>query len=386
MKKAYDIVIIGGGIVGSSIAFELSKRGAGDILLIEKEYLSSGATGRCGAGIRQQWGALLNATLASESTHIFENLEEYTGYKGNVGLNQAGYLLIACTEKEWEQFQMNLEVQHSLGIDANPVDLKNEVHDIVPFINTEGIHGATFCQKDGHADPFHCTFAYAKGAQNNGVDILTYTEVLSLKADKGKITGVETTKGCFEAPMVINCAGGYAPAISAQIGDEIPVYPERHQILVTEPVAPMGPNGPMPMVMSFHRKFYVQQSPHGSFILGMSEVEPVSYNIRSSWQFLEKLCSIVTYTLPALRGLRVVRQWAGLYDMSPDRNPIIEFSKNAEGLVTICGFSGHGFMVAPRTATLVAHYICNESDPLDIKRFSVDRYRTGELLLEPSVV
>ncbi len=386
MKNHYEIIIVGGGIVGCSIAFELAKRGLTDILLIEKGYLASGATGRCGAGIRQQWGSELNATLAVESTHIFENLEEYTGYKGNCGLNQAGYLLIACTEKEWDQFQLNLAVQHKLGVESHMVDLEKEVYDYVPFINTQGLYGATFCQKDGHADPFHCTFAYGEGAKRLGVDILTYTEVTALKSAGGKITGVETTKGSFEAPMVINCANGWAPGLAAQVGDEIPVFPERHQALVTEPVAPMGPHGPMPMVMSFHRRFYVQQTPHGSFIMGIAENEPVSFNSRSSWQFLEEACSVITHALPALRGLRVVRQWAGLYDMSPDRNPIIEYSKHAEGLLTICGFSGHGFMVAPRVATLVAHDICNEADPLDIKRFSVDRYRTGELLLEPSVV
>ena len=281
MKNHYEIIIVGGGIVGCSIAFELAKRGLTDILLIEKGYLASGATGRCGAGIRQQWGSELNATLAVESTHIFENLEEYTGYKGNCGLNQAGYLLIACTEKEWDQFQLNLAVQHKLGVESHMVDLEKEVYDYVPFINTQGLYGATFCQKDGHADPFHCTFAYGEGAKRLGVDILTYTEVTALKSAGGKITGVETTKGSFEAPMVINCANGWAPGLAAQVGDEIPVFPERHQALVTEPVAPMGPHGPMPMVMSFHRRFYVQQTPHGSFIMGIAENEPVSFNSRS---------------------------------------------------------------------------------------------------------
>ena len=386
MKKAYDTIIVGGGIVGCSIAFELAKRGVKDILLIERGYLASGATGRCGAGIRQQWGSKLNATLAVESTHIFENLESYTGYNYSCGLNQAGYLLIACTPKEWDQFQINLDVQHELGVESHVVDLEKDVYNYVHFINTDGIYGATFCQKDGHADPFHCTFAYAQGAKRMGVEILTYTTVESLIAEQGKIKGVHTSKGDFEASRVINCANGWAPGLAAQVGDEIPVFPERHQALVTEPVAPMGPNGPMPMVMSFHRRFYVQQSPHGSFIMGIAEDEPISFNYRSSWQFLEECCSIITNILPALRGLRVVRQWAGLYDMSPDHCPIIDFSKNAEGLLNICGFSGHGFMIAPRVAILVANALCQQEDAIDIHMFSADRYRTGDILIEPSVV
>ena len=140
MKKAYDVIIIGGGIVGCAVAFELAKRGRSDILLIDKEYLSSGATGRCGAGIRQQWGSMLNATLAVESTHIFETLEDYTGYDRSCGLNQSGYLLLAYTEKEWEQFQENLAVQHSLGVDSFTVGLDENIYQYVPHINTAGLY------------------------------------------------------------------------------------------------------------------------------------------------------------------------------------------------------------------------------------------------------
>jgi sarcosine oxidase subunit beta len=382
MKKSYDVVIIGGGIVGCSIAFELAKRGRKDVLVIEKGYLTSGATGRCGAGIRQQWGSVLNATLAVESTHVFENLEEYTGYSGDCGLNQGGYLLVAYTEKEWEQFHKNLEVQHSLGIESYAVDLDG-AREIVPHINTEGMYGACFCGKDGHADPFHCTFAYAKGARRLGVDIETYTTVTDLKVENGHIHTVRTTKGDVTAQVVLNCTNYNAAKMAALINEELPVFPERHQILISEPVAPiMGP-----MVMSFHRRFYVQQTPHGSVIMGIADPnEPVSFNIRSSWQYAEDNAHIVTQTLPAFRNLRMVRQWAGLYDMSPDRNPIINEAKEAAGFITVAGFSGHGFMVAPRTAILVANHLTGQQDSLDIKRFSADRYRTGELLLEPSVV
>jgi sarcosine oxidase, subunit beta len=386
MKKSYDYIIIGGGIMGASLAFELARRGRCDGLLVEREYLASGATGRCAAGIRQQWGSLLNAQLAVESTEIFEHLEEYTGYQHSCGLNQSGYLILAYTEKEWDQFQRNLAVQHSLGVKSFPVKAE-DTRQFVPHLNPKGLYGATFNQKDGHADPFHCTFAYADGAKRLGVEILTYTNVEQLLASNGKIRGVATPRGEFSAPLVINCANGWAPSISAQVGDEIPVYPERHQIMVSEPVAPLGAGGrSMPMVISFTRRFYVQQSPYGNLLMGIGETEPMSFNQSSSWEFPEAAAAAITAALPALRKLRIIRQWAGLYDMSPDRNPVIDFSKNAEGLVTICGFSGHGFMVAPRTAILVARSLCGERDELDIRRFSAERYRTGELLLEPSVV
>ena len=227
MKKAYDVIIIGGGIIGCATAFELAKRGITDILLIEKRFLTSGATGRCGAGIRQQWGSELNARIALESTHIFEHLEEYTGYTRSCGLHQGGYLLVAYTEKEWAQFQENLKVQHKLGIDSRAVDLK-EAKEIVPYLNTDGMFGATFCQKDGHADPFQCTQAYAQGAKRMGVEFLTYTEVTGLQTKAGRIHAVETTNGTFEARTVINCANVHAPELAKMVGEDIPVTSERH--------------------------------------------------------------------------------------------------------------------------------------------------------------
>lgn len=381
MKKRYDAIIIGGGIVGCATAFELAKRGVTNTLLIEKGYLTSGATGRCGAGIRQQWGSELNARLALESTEIFEHLEEYTGYKGDCGLHQGGYLLVAYTEKEWTQFQENLAVQHRLGISSQALD-PQEAKEIVPFLNTEGIYGATFCAKDGHANPFHCTLAYAQGAQRMGVEIATYTRVTGLLTKGGKITGVQTDQGNVEAATVVNCAGTRAPELAAMVGDSIPVFPERHQALVTEPVAPMLDC----MVMSFHRSYYVQQTPHGSFVMGIGPQEEPSHNFRSSWQFLERCCAVICEALPPLRHLRVVRQWAGQYDLSPDRNPVIQPSCHAEGLYTVCGFSGHGFMVAPRVAILLANALTGQNDSLDIRRFRAERFQTGQLLLEPSVV
>ncbi len=382
MKKNYEAIVIGGGIVGCAVAFELAKRGLTDILLIEKGYLSSGATGRCGAGIRQQWGSELNARLALESTHIFEHLEEYTGYGQSCGLQQGGYLLVAYTEKEWAQFQENLKVQQALGIDAKALDLQ-QAKEIVPFLNTEGMFGATFCEKDGHANPFHCTMAYARGAARMGAEILTYTEVTGLRTQGGRITGVETAGGdFFGADLVINCANVRAPGLAKLVGEDIPVVSERHQALVTEPVAPLLRS----MVMSFHRSFYVQQTPHGSFVMGIGPHEEPSFNTRSSWQFLEKNCAVICETLPLLRKLNVVRQWAGSYDLSPDHIPVIDEAKGAKGFYSVCGFSGHGFMVAPRIAILVANHLTGQTDDLDIRTFSQERYQKGVFLLEPSVV
>jgi sarcosine oxidase subunit beta len=153
--------------------------------------------------------------------------------------------------------------------------------------------------------------------------------------------------------------------------------------LITEPVNHVQD----PMVIAFHHHFYCQQTPHGSFIMGIGDpAEPVSFNIESSWKFLEDCAAQVTHVLPILKNIRVVRQWGGLYDMSPDRNPIIDELEGVKGLYTVAGFSGHGFMVAPKTAVIIAQKLTGETPDIDVNLFSAGRYKTGELLLEPSVV
>lgn len=381
MKKGYDVIIIGGGIIGCSIAFELAKRGVTDILLVEKGFLTSGATGRCGAGIRQQWGSELNARIAMESTHIFENLEEYTGYSHSCGLHQGGYLLGRLHSEGMGAFQENLKVQHKLGIDSYAVDLK-QAKEIVPYLNTEGMYGATFCQKDGHADPFHCTQAYAQGAKRMGVEFLTYTEVTGLRTAGGRIAGVETTKGYFEAQTVINCANVRAPGLAAMVGEDIPIISERHQALVTEPVEPLMDC----MVMSFIRSYYVQQDAARQLCYGHRPPGGTQLQFQIQLAISGENCAVMCEVLPILRKLNVVRQWAGQYDLSPDRNPIIDEAKQARGFYSVCGFSGHGFMVAPRIAILMANHLTHQEDTMDIRMFSQERYKTGKLLLEPAVV
>ena len=212
---------------------------------------------------------------------------------------------------------------------------------------------------------------------------MRHTLVTGLKTENERIHIVETDKGDIQAKTVLNCTGGHAAIMAALVGDELPILPERHQILITEPVAHIMD----PMVMSFDRHFYVQQTPHGSVIMGIGDPsESVSLNINATWQNLEMIAHLITQTLPAFRNLRVVRQWAGLYDMSPDRYPIINQAEKAKGFYTIAGLSGHGFMVAPRLAILVANHLTGQEDSLDFNLFSASRYQKGELLLEPSVV
>lgn len=380
MIKKADIVIIGGGVVGCSIAYNLAKLGAKNIILLEKNTLSSGATGRCGAGIRQQFGTKMNCILARESIKIFENLSQELEY--DIELNQSGYLILAYTEKEVNQFKKNVALEQSLNIKARFITVE-EAKEIVPPLNTEGILAATFCPTDGHANPFKTNFAYAEAAERLGVKIYNFTEVKEIETENHKIVAVNTDKGKVLTPMVVNAAGGYSGIIGKMVGVDIPVYSQRHQILITEPLDPLF----RPMLMSFSRNFYCQQTPHGSIIMGFGDPnERKDGDIGSSWQFAQEMAQKMTAVLPLLKEVSMIRQWAGLYNMSPDAQPILGEHPQIEGFYMAIGFSGHGFMLAPITSKLIAELILKRKTSLPIDKLEIGRFERGELIIEPSVV
>jgi len=382
MNKTASVVIIGGGISGCAIAYNLAKKGAKDIVVIEKSFLCSGSTGRCGAGIRMQWGTEMNCRLAKFSTEYFEKANEMLEYEYDIEFKQSGYLIVAGNEAEDAQFKKNVALQNRLGIPTKYLTPK-EAKEIVPYIDETKIVSATFCQKDGHLNPFHTTQAFANAAKRLGVEIMTYTNVTGIKVEKGKVVGVETDKGFISTPVVVDAAGAWSKAIGSMAGVDIPIYSERHQILVTEPVAPLQG----PMYMGFALNIYIQQSPHGSFIMGRSDdSEPKDGRITSSWHFLEEMSKTCCELLPLLGKLNVVRQWAGLYCMSPDRQPIYGPVKEVEGFYLACGFSGHGFMLGPVTGVVISESILGETPTIPINMLDKDRFERGELLLESSVV
>jgi len=381
MKNKANVVVIGGGVVGCSIAYNLALQGISDVVLIEKSFLASGSTGRCGAGVRQQWGTKMNCLLAQKSMEILENMNDILHTKRDIELKQKGYLLLAYTEKEMNQFKKNVELQNSLGI-ASKIITPSQAREIVPYLNTEKLLGGAFYEKDGHANPFLVTNAYAQAAISLGAEVNTYTDVVSIKRNGSKIEGVQTNKGFISTDTVIDAAGGYSKEIGKMAGVDIPVYPQRHQILVTDPVDEvLGP-----MVMSFSYNIYCQQSPQGSFIMGYGDpTEPRDYNINSSWRFLEEMAEKAVWLLPPLKNLRVVRQWSGLYTMTEDRQPLICKADEAENFYMACGFSGHGFMIAPMVGKLISEMVIGKKLSIDIE-LNYKRFEKGELLFEPSVV
>jgi len=369
-----NIVIIGAGISGVAIAYNLAKKGMKDIVVFDDNYLTGGATGRCGAGIRQQWGTKYNCILAKKSVEFFEIAQEELQYPRDIEFKQEGYLVVATTKEEDIQFEKNVKLQQSLGIPVKKLTPEG-AKKIVPHLNIENVVSATFCPTDGHLNPFTMTEAYYLAAKRLGVKFFYEEKVDEIIVKNNKIEKVITDKREVITNQVVNAAGGYAKEIGLLAGVDIPVYSENHEILVTEPIEKIQG----PMVISFSLNIYCQQVPHGSFIMGRSDpTMPKGHNIDSSWQFLDEMSKTVCNILPPVGDLRVVRQWGGLYNLSPDRQPIISDTKDLPGFYMAVGFSGHGFMFAPMTGLLLSELILGEKTTVDMTDLHIDRFKNSD--------
>ncbi len=370
-----DVVIIGGGVIGASVAYYLAKMGITDVVVVEKSYISSGATGRCGGGIRQQWTSPENVKLAMESVKLFESFKDELGM--DIEFYQGGYLLLAYTDEEVERFKNQISMQKSLGLDVSLLTPK-EALDVVPYLNLDQLKAAAYCPTDGHANPFLVNFAYIKKAEKLGVTVLKNTTVKEIVVNNGKIEKVITDKGEIETSIVVNAAGGWAAEIGQMVKIDLPIVPYRHQILVTEPVEHFLD----PLVMSFSKNIYFRQTEHGSLVMGESNYEEVpGYNHKASWQFLESIAKKITFFIPRLKDLSIVRQWSGLYATTPDALPIIDEFENVSRFITVGGYSGHGFMLAPISGKLVAEMIkFNKPTSLNIDQLKFNRFSESKKL------
>lgn len=381
MKSRAECVIIGGGVVGTAIAYYLAKAGLTDCVVVESGYLSCGATGRCGGGIRQQWSTEANTELAIESVGIFSSLEDEL--ERDIEFLQGGYLVLAYTDEDVEQFEKNVALQQSLGLDVvslTPDEIRKEV---VSQLNVDGVRMATYCPSDASANPFLTTQAYADAARRLGVEIELFTPVTRVLTDGGRVTGVETSRGTISAPIVVNAAGSHSVPIARTAGVELPISPCRREILVTEPLERFFD----PMIISFSFGIYFRQTKHGAVIGGFGDPdEPVAFNQTSSLEFLTTMSSKLSFLMPRLRSVKVVRQWAGLYDLTPDAQPILGETDGVDGFFQASGFSGHGFMIAPKVAVLLGQAVRGEQPDLDISGLNARRFTEGSVTSDKSVV
>lgn len=418
MKDRYRVVIIGAGIMGLSAAYHLARRGVKDILVVDKGYLCGGASGRNGGGVRAQFSSETNIQLMRQSIEICR--EFATEMKINVWFRQGGYLFLTRSRERARMLEASVKLQQDCGLQTRLIQ-NNELREIVPEISPDGVVLASFNSSDGVVFPWPFVWGYANAAKDLGVEIKTFATVEELRTNGKQVTQMvlrstrhdalaagerlEPTaaygaspdiepsrvrsiapseeRTVIECDTVLCCAGAWSPEIAKMLGIELPNKPHRHEICSTEPLKPwLGP-----LVADLTDGLYFSQSARGEIVGGIG-VEPVppGINQRSSAQFLATYARSLVRAVPSMAAVKVLRQWAGCYDLTPDGNPIVGHVDGIDNFVLACGFMGHGFMMAPVMGKLLAEHIAtNDTSPL-FARWNLRRFREGKLLSESMII
>ncbi len=393
MKPTADAVIVGGGCMGASVAWHLAQRGMTNLVLIEREaQLAAGSTGKNAGGVRHQFSHPANIELSIESIAMMARFDEVVGTP--IDFHQDGYLFLLSKAAHVATFLSNVQLQKSHGVDVQWLS-PAEARELAPGLDVTGVKGATYCAADGVADPNGVTVGFAKGAQAKGVEIIRETEVMGIRVHHGRVAEVRTSRGSIATPLVVNAAGPWAKSIGRMLGVDVPVEPERRHIFIASP--PVGGSwddpgnaGRVPtnklLVIDFDSSFYFHRE-GGGLLFGMGDPdEQPGFDITVRWDFLPKVIEVAMQRLPALADAAVSHAWAGLYEMTPDHNPIIGPSSDVEGFYTIAGFSGHGFQHAPAAGRVLADVITGRDPKFDLSPFALERFSARTTSAEANVV
>lgn len=383
LPKSAEVVIIGGGVMGTSTAYHLALKGCRDVLLLEREaFFGVQATGKCAGGIRYQFGTEINVRLSLISLPMLDRFEEELGQP--IDLKYCGYLFLLTREEDVEVFRRNVEMQRRLGVQTQWLT-PDEIAEMVPLIDLEGVIAGTFHDRDGLADPNSVVQGYVSGARRLGAKLLTGVEVTDVLVEGGRVRGVVTNRGTISAPVVVNAAGPWAGEVGKMAGVEIPIVPLRRQIVVTGPLPEVPPD--FPFVIDFAQSLYFHREGQG-ILTGMSNPdEKVGFeqSVDLEWELVHLEAAMKR--MPLLEKAGLASHWAGLYEVSPDAHPILGRIPEVEGFYCIGGFSGHGFMHGPACGLLLAEEILDgKAHTLDITPLSVERFRRGEEIREYNVV
>jgi sarcosine oxidase subunit beta len=381
-----DIVIIGGGCMGASTAYYLASRGAGKVILLEREkFLGMGSTGRNAGGVRYQFSTEVNIRLSMFSLDVISHFEELFGI--SAAYHPIGYLFLLQMPAEVATFKANIELAHRLGVPWVRYLESKEIAALVPLVNLEGVIGGTFCPRDGLADPNSVTQGFAKGAchAKRGAQIEMETTVTGIKTERGRVASVVTDRGEIATRIVVNCAGPWAAQIGAMVGLDIPIVPLRRQFFTTDAL----PQIPRDHVFTIEFATSLYFHPEGAGLLvGMSNPDEKpgdTYAIDE--EFHVKMLERALYRLPLLENARVASQTAGLYEVTPDAHPILAQARALSGFYIAAGFSGHGFQHSPATGKVMSELILDgKATTIDISMLDLERFAEGRLIQEANVV
>jgi sarcosine oxidase subunit beta len=364
-----SVVVIGGGVMGTSIAFHLARAGVRDVVLVERDELASGSTSKAAGGVRAQFSDALNIQLGARSLQAFERFEQDTGY--DIGLHRVGYLFLLSTPEDVAGFEASVRLQNALGVPSRMID-PAEAQRLSPLISTDGLLAAAFSPDDGHCTPESVVHGYASAARAYGARILRHNDVTGIELHGDRITAVTTTLARITTGTVICAAGPWSRAIGAMVGVDLPLVPLRRQIAVTEPVAGLPPR--LPMTIDFTTSLYFHSEGPG-LLLGMSDPdERPGFATDTHDRWIPRLTAAMERRAPALLDLRRTGGWAGLYEVTPDHNALIGEAASVSRFLYATGFSGHGFLQGPAVGEVVRDLYLGRAPFVDVGPLSAGRF------------
>jgi sarcosine oxidase subunit beta len=375
------VVVVGGGVIGTSIAFHLAEAGFPEVVLIERDELGAGSTSKAAGGVRAQFSDAVNIQLGARSLRAFAEFSARPGQE--IDFRPVGYLFLLSRPEDVAAFERSIELQNRLGVPSRLID-PDEARRLSPPVGTDGLLAAAFSPDDGLATPEAVVQEYAAGARRHGARIETACELLDVRLRGGAIRAAVTSKGVVETPALVCAAGAWSRRVGAMVGVDLPVTPYRRQVPLTEPVPGLPER--LPMTIDFASSFYFHREGRG-LLMGMSlDDEPPGFNLGRDEAWIARLAEVIAKRAPSLADIGVAGGWAGLYEVTPDHNALIGEAPRPARMLYATGFSGHGFLQGPAVGEVMRDLFLGRQPPVDVAPLAVDRFQQAKDRPELNVV
>jgi sarcosine oxidase subunit beta len=380
LPERAEVVVVGGGVMGTSAAFHLAEAGA-DVLLLERAELASGSTSKAAGGVRAQFSDPLNIAVGLRSLEAFERFAERPG--AEIDLHRVGYLFLLDRSEDVAAFEASVALQNALGVPSRMVTV-GEAAELSPLAGLNGVLAAAFSPIDGHAAPEAVVQGYAAGARRHGATLVTGCEVTGIEVRGGRIRSVRTTLGDVSAAVVVCCAGAWSRAVGALAGVEIPVDPVLRGISYTAPVAGLPVS--IPLTIDFSTGFYFHREGPG-LLFGMADrLQPAGFDAPTDPDWLLRVLEVAERRCPRLPDLGLAGGWQGYYEVSPDHNALVGEAATPARFLYATGFSGHGFLQGPAMGEILRDLVLGREPFVDVTPLSAERFAAGSARPERNVV
>ncbi|MEU7576541.1 FAD-binding oxidoreductase [Streptomyces sp. NPDC041068] len=372
LPSTADVVIVGGGVMGASIAFHLAEAGVRDIVVVERGELGGGSSGKPIGGVRAQFSDPLNIELGNRSLRAFRDFPRRPC--ADIGLDTVGYLFLLTGARQAADFEESVRTQNRLGVPSRMIGPR-EARVLCPYLSAEGLVAAAHSPADGHARPALVVRGYARAAARAGTVFATHTAVTGMDTVGERVTVVHTDRGPVSCEAVICAAGAWSARIGSLVGVDLPVRPLRRQLAFTVPLVPAAPR--IPFTIDFASSAYFHNSDDG-LLLGLADPgETEGFDTTWTPEWLDLFRAVVRQRAPALADMETCRGWAGLYEVTPDHNALIGRAASPVNFLYATGFSGHGFLQAPAVGEIVRDLFLERRPCVDVTPLGADRFRTG---------